>query len=62
VQCNALRDKSATELSDVKRYAKPIARNLCGLVMQQCELGIEPIFWPGGSGGPRDVLPMAWGW
>jgi hypothetical protein len=26
-------------------YAKVLCHNLCCLIMSQCELGIEPIFW-----------------
>jgi len=41
--------------------AKLLAHNLCCLIMEQVELGIEPVFWPTENGvvatGP-DVLPL----
>jgi hypothetical protein len=43
-------------------YAKVIAHNLCCLVMEQCELGIEPVFWPSEDttvAVAADVLPFA---
>lgn len=34
-----------------------VAHNLCCLVMEQCELGIEPIFWASDN-EPQEVLRM----
>lgn len=38
-------------------YCKLVAHNLSCLVMEQYELGIEPVFW-GGDAEPREVLRM----
>jgi transposase len=37
---------------------KFLCHNLCVLIQSQCELGIEPIFWPDDADAPRDVLPL----
>ncbi len=40
-------------------YAKVLCHNLCVLIMSQCELRIEPVFWPDGPKGKSpDVLPL----
>ena len=43
-------------------YAKFVAHNICCLIMEQCELGIEPVFWPDKNtvvATGADVLPFA---
>ena len=38
---------------------KALCHNLCVLIMSQCELGIEPVFWPEEAKRENpDVLPM----
>lgn len=37
---------------------KILAHNICVLIQEQCELGIEPIFWPQEELESRGVLPM----
>jgi transposase len=37
---------------------KLLAHNLCCLIQEQCELGIEPIFWQDRQEETRDLLPM----
>ena len=33
--------------------------NICAIIMSQCELGIEPVFWPNTEPqGAQDVLPL----
>ena len=36
--------KDASAVNEV--YCKLLAHNICCLIQEQCELGIEPIFWP----------------
>jgi|SRR5215831_11288876 len=41
---------------------KVLCHNICCLIMSQCELGIEPTFWPEDEDGQDDepaILPMA---
>jgi hypothetical protein len=42
--------------------AKVLCHNLCVLIMSQCELGIEPVFWTDeraeAQGEPSAVLPL----
>ena len=37
---------------------KFLCHNLCVLIQSQCELGIEPVFWPNDDKVPQDVLPL----
>ena len=37
---------------------KILAHNICVLIQEQCELGIEPIFWKKEERQPNDALPM----
>ena len=39
--------RSKTDVSMVNEVlCKILAHNICVLIQEQCELGIEPIFWP----------------
>lgn len=38
--------------------AKLLCHNLCVLIMSQCELGIEPVFWQNEPAEGADVLPL----
>ena len=39
--------RSKTDVAAVNEvYCKILANNICCLIQEQCELGIEPIFWP----------------
>jgi hypothetical protein len=35
---------------------KVLAHNICVLIQEQCELGVEPVFWPEES--REKILPM----
>jgi transposase len=35
---------------------KLVCHNLCVVIQEQCELGIEPVFWQDGETGPK-LLP-----
>lgn len=37
---------------------KILCHNVCVLIQEQCELGIEPVFWPEEKREATDVLPM----
>lgn len=37
---------------------KILANNICVLIQEQCELGIEPIFWPKEEREAKGILPM----
>jgi transposase len=37
---------------------KILCHNICCLIHEQCELGIEPVFWPEGANGVPDLLPL----
>ena len=37
---------------------KLLAHNICVLIQEQHELGIDPIFWKDGQEESRNVLPM----
>ncbi len=37
---------------------KILCHNICCLIQEQCELGIEPIFWKNEERQTNDVLPM----
>jgi transposase len=38
---------------------KILAHNLCCLIQEQCELGIEPIFWPEKAYTATAILPFS---
>jgi transposase len=51
--------RSKTEAAMVNEaLCKILAHNLCCVILSQCELGIEAVFWDEQKEGPRDVLPM----
>ncbi len=52
------RSKTDTAMKN-EVLCKFLCHNLCVLVQSQCELGIEPVFWPDEGKEPRDVLPLA---
>ena len=37
---------------------KLLCHNLCVLIPEQCELGIEPVFWQNEEAAPAAVLPL----
>ena len=37
---------------------KILCHNICVLIQEQCELGVEPIFWGKEEREGNDVLPM----
>jgi transposase len=55
---DAVRSKSNTAMVN-EVYCKLLAHNLCAVIQEQCELGIEPVFW---ADAPKTescvVLPM----
>ena len=52
--------RSKTEPAMVNEVlCKILSHNICVLIQEQCELGIEPIFWPKEEREDRNVLPMA---
>ena len=52
-----VRSKTDTAMKN-EVLTKFLCHNLCVLIQSQCELGIEPVFWPKEAGEPQDVLPM----
>ena len=54
---DAVRSKSDIgQLNEV--LCKVLCHNLCVLIQSQCELGIDPVFWPEPEKGKAGVLPM----
>jgi transposase len=54
---DAVRSKNPTAMVN-EVYCKVLAHNLCVLIMSQCELGIEPVFWTEKPLENHDVLPL----
>jgi transposase len=56
---DAVRSKEATAMKS-EVLCKFLCHNICCCIMEQCVLGIEPVFWqdePGDDGGPA-ILPL----
>lgn len=52
--------RSRTDVAMVNEVlCKLLAHNICCLIQEQAELGIEPVFWTDRPEGPREVLAMA---
>jgi hypothetical protein len=55
-----VRSKTDTAMTN-EVLCKFLCHNLCCLIQSQCELGIEPVFWPSqpqADDGTPDILPM----
>jgi transposase len=51
--------RSRTETAMVNEtLGKVLCHNICCVIMSQCELGIEPIFWPNDANDRPDVLRL----
>jgi transposase len=51
--------RSKTDVAMVNEaLCKLLAHNICCLIQEQAELGIEPVFWTEKQEGTREVLPM----
>jgi transposase len=52
-----VRSKTDTAMKN-EVYCKFLCHNICCVIMEQCVVGIEAEFWPGGKGESPAVLPM----
>jgi transposase len=56
-----VRSKTDTAMAN-EVYGKLLCHNICCLIQSQCELGIEPVFWPAekdaGQDGSAAILPL----
>jgi len=52
--------RSKTDVAMVNEVlCKLLAHNICCLIQEQAELGIEPMFWAENTEGPKEVLAIA---
>lgn len=56
---DAVRSKTDTAMKN-EVYCKFLAHNICVLIQEQCELGIDPVFWQDepAAAATSDILPL----
>lgn len=54
---DAVRSKTDTAMVN-EVYCKFLCHNICCVIMEQCTLGIEAVFWPEAEKQQADILPL----